>query len=137
LWEFLSDGHQVEMAPVLLDYLAEVGGASVAQRFKIRFVLADACQSGMPTSSADFVWGDDAWCYVVEVRVKPLRRGDALERWSGRIAPTRALFVVTPSTLSAWSGVRAWTFPITRFSLSTRNDATTGIGSHRLFGGAK
>jgi len=29
-----SDGHQVEMAPVFLDYLAEVGGASVAQRFK-------------------------------------------------------------------------------------------------------
>lgn len=32
---------------------------------RIRFVLADACQSGMPTSSADFVWGEDAWCYVV------------------------------------------------------------------------
>jgi len=29
-----SDGHQVEMAPVFLDYLAEVGGTSVAQRFK-------------------------------------------------------------------------------------------------------
>jgi len=29
-----SDGHQVEMAPVFLDYLAEVGGASVAQRSK-------------------------------------------------------------------------------------------------------
>ena len=28
-----SDGHQVEMVPVFLDYLAEVGGASVAQRF--------------------------------------------------------------------------------------------------------
>ena len=33
--------------------------------------------------------------------------------------------------------VRAWIFPITRFSLSPRNDATTGIGSHRLFGGAR
>ena len=29
-----SDGHQVEMVPVFLDYLAEVGGSSVAQRFK-------------------------------------------------------------------------------------------------------
>jgi hypothetical protein len=29
-----SDGHQVEMNPVFLDYLAEVGGASVAKRFK-------------------------------------------------------------------------------------------------------
>jgi SAM-dependent methyltransferase len=34
---------------------------------RIRFVLADACQSGLPTSGADFVWGeDDAWCYVVD-----------------------------------------------------------------------
>jgi hypothetical protein len=29
-----SDRHQVEMAPVFLDYLAEVGGPSVAQRLK-------------------------------------------------------------------------------------------------------
>lgn len=31
---------------------------------RIDFVLADACQSGLPTASADFVWGEDAWCYV-------------------------------------------------------------------------
>jgi SAM-dependent methyltransferase len=31
---------------------------------KIRFVLADACQSGLPSSSADFIWSEDAWCYV-------------------------------------------------------------------------
>ncbi|MGA7869463.1 MAG: methyltransferase domain-containing protein [Candidatus Binatus sp.] len=31
---------------------------------KIRFVLADACQSGLPSASADFVWSEDAWCYV-------------------------------------------------------------------------
>jgi hypothetical protein len=34
----------------------------------------------------------------------------------------------TEPAQQAWSGVRAWTFPITRFSLSPRNDATTGIG---------
>lgn len=33
---------------------------------RIRFLLADACQSGLPTSGADFVWGEDAWCYVVD-----------------------------------------------------------------------
>ena len=31
---------------------------------RIRFILADACQSGLPDASADFAWGEDAWCYV-------------------------------------------------------------------------
>ncbi|MFN8543580.1 MAG: class I SAM-dependent methyltransferase [Candidatus Binatia bacterium] len=33
---------------------------------RIRFVLGDACDSGLPAASADFVWGEDAWCYVVD-----------------------------------------------------------------------
>jgi ubiquinone/menaquinone biosynthesis C-methylase UbiE len=33
---------------------------------RIRFVLADACATGLPDGSADFVWGEDAWCYVVD-----------------------------------------------------------------------
>lgn len=33
---------------------------------RIEFVLADVCQSGLPDGSADFVWGEDAWCYVVD-----------------------------------------------------------------------
>ncbi len=33
---------------------------------RIRFVSADACESGLPTESADFVWGEDAWCYVAD-----------------------------------------------------------------------
>ena len=58
-------------------------------------------------------------------------------RWS-RGQRARAVAALTNGQLlSAWSGVRAWTFPITLFSLSPRNDATTGIGSHRLFGGAE
>ncbi len=31
---------------------------------RIRFIHADACQSGLPSASADFVWSEDAWCYV-------------------------------------------------------------------------
>lgn len=31
---------------------------------RIRLVVADACQSGLPSASADFVWSEDAWCYV-------------------------------------------------------------------------
>jgi len=33
---------------------------------RIRFVLADVCASGLPAASFDFVWGEDAWCYVVD-----------------------------------------------------------------------
>jgi SAM-dependent methyltransferase len=33
---------------------------------RIAFTLADACESGLPSASADFVWGEDAWCYVVD-----------------------------------------------------------------------
>jgi len=31
---------------------------------KITFDLADACASGLPDQAFDFVWGEDAWCYV-------------------------------------------------------------------------
>jgi SAM-dependent methyltransferase len=31
---------------------------------RISFVEADVRESGLPDSSADFVWGEDAWCYV-------------------------------------------------------------------------
>lgn len=31
---------------------------------QIEFTLADACDSGLPSGSADFIWGEDAWCYV-------------------------------------------------------------------------
>jgi SAM-dependent methyltransferase len=31
---------------------------------RIQFVLGDVCASGLPSASADFVWGEDAWCYV-------------------------------------------------------------------------
>lgn len=33
---------------------------------KIGFILADVCDSGLEDASADFVWGEDAWCYVVD-----------------------------------------------------------------------
>ena len=33
---------------------------------QIKFTLADACQTGLPSEIADFVWGEDAWCYVAD-----------------------------------------------------------------------
>jgi ubiquinone/menaquinone biosynthesis C-methylase UbiE len=31
---------------------------------RITFVEADVCSSGLPAAQYDFVWGEDAWCYV-------------------------------------------------------------------------
>lgn len=33
---------------------------------RIEFTIADVCQTGLPEASADFIWGEDAWCYVVD-----------------------------------------------------------------------
>lgn len=33
---------------------------------RIEFVHADVCASGLPDHGADFVWGEDAWCYVLD-----------------------------------------------------------------------
>jgi ubiquinone/menaquinone biosynthesis C-methylase UbiE len=33
---------------------------------RIQLVEADACATGLPGGEADFVWGEDAWCYVVD-----------------------------------------------------------------------
>lgn len=44
--------------------LCEAGGFT-----NVHLVHADACESGIPSESVDFVWGEDAWCYVPD---KPL-----------------------------------------------------------------
>ncbi len=31
---------------------------------RVYFTIANACNTGLPDESADFVWGEDAWCYV-------------------------------------------------------------------------
>lgn len=31
---------------------------------KMSFIQADVCDSGLDSESFDFVWGEDAWCYV-------------------------------------------------------------------------
>ncbi len=33
---------------------------------RIDFILADACATGLESGRADFAWGEDAWCYVVD-----------------------------------------------------------------------
>ena len=54
---------------------------------RISFVQADVCRTGLASASADFVWGEDAWCYVVD---KPALIAEAvrLVRPGGVVAMT-------------------------------------------------
>ncbi len=54
---------------------------------RIQFTLADACSSGLPDTEADFVWGEDAWCYVVN-KVKLVAEAARLVKSGGAIAFT-------------------------------------------------
>jgi len=54
---------------------------------RISFTLADACQSGLPSNSLDFVWGEDAWCYVVD-KPKLIAEAARLVKPGGTIAFT-------------------------------------------------
>jgi len=51
------------------------------------FILADACETTLPSGRFDFVWGEDAWCYVCD---KPalIREASRLVRPGGTIAFT-------------------------------------------------
>lgn len=52
---------------------------------RIRLVCADACNSGLADSIADFIWGEDAWCYVTE-KSKLVTEAVRLVRSGGVIA---------------------------------------------------
>lgn len=54
---------------------------------RIKFVLGDACATGLATGSADFVWGEDAWCYV-ERKDALIAEAARLVRGGGTIAFT-------------------------------------------------
>ena len=54
---------------------------------KIQFVLADVTRSGLPNGCADFVWGEDAWCYVVD-KAKLIAEAARLVKPGGTLAFT-------------------------------------------------
>ncbi len=78
---------------------------------RVRFVLADACSSGLPDGEADFVWSEDAWCYVVD-KEKLVAEAVRMVRPGGTIAFTD--WVEGPAGLSdpeAERLLRLMTFP--------------------------
>jgi ubiquinone/menaquinone biosynthesis C-methylase UbiE len=54
---------------------------------RIRFVLGDVTASGLPAGEADFVWGEDAWCYV-EDKPRLVEEAARIVRSGGVIAFT-------------------------------------------------
>lgn len=74
---------------------------------RIDFTLADVCASGLPSHGADFIWGEDAWCYVAD---KPLLIAEAarLVRPGGTIAFTD--WVIDPACLGGDDLERLLTF---------------------------
>jgi SAM-dependent methyltransferase len=54
---------------------------------RIDFVVADVCDSGLDDASAGFVWGEDAWCYVVD-KPKLIAEAVRIVRPGGTIAFT-------------------------------------------------
>ncbi len=54
---------------------------------RITFTLADVCDSGLADGAADFVWGEDAWCYVAD-KGKLVAEAARLVRPGGLIAFT-------------------------------------------------
>ncbi len=65
---------------------------------RIEVVHADACATGLPAGAADFVWGEDAWCYVEDKR-RLVAEAARLVRPGGVIAFTD--WVEGPSGLSS------------------------------------
>jgi ubiquinone/menaquinone biosynthesis C-methylase UbiE len=74
---------------------------------QIAFTLANVCDTTLPGQSADFVWGEDAWCYVVD---KPALIAEAarLVKPGGVIAFTD--WVEGPAGLSSEEARRFLTF---------------------------
>jgi SAM-dependent methyltransferase len=54
---------------------------------KVEFTLADASDTKLPSGMADFVWGEDAWCYV-EDKTALIKEAARLTRGGGTIAFT-------------------------------------------------
>ncbi|MDJ0764983.1 MAG: methyltransferase domain-containing protein [Myxococcota bacterium] len=54
---------------------------------KITFHLKDVLNSGLPSGQADFVWGEDAWCYVVD-KAKLISEAARLVKPGGFVAFT-------------------------------------------------
>lgn len=54
---------------------------------RVRFIVGDATRTDLPDGEADFVWGEDAWCYVPD-KTQLIREAVRLTKDGGVIAFT-------------------------------------------------
>jgi SAM-dependent methyltransferase len=64
---------------------------------QVRFIHGDACATGLPDGVADFVWGEDAWCYVFD-KVRLISEAVRLVKSGGTIAFTDWISGAVPMT---------------------------------------
>ena len=76
----------VDATPTVL-VLARQRAASEGVSDRVTFVEANVCTTGLPGGAFDFVWGEDAWCYV-EDKAKLIAEATRLVRAKGVIAFT-------------------------------------------------
>jgi SAM-dependent methyltransferase len=76
----------VDATPAVLELgRRRCAGEGLAE--KISFVEANVCATGLPSGRFDFVWGEDAWCYV-EDKAKLIAEASRLLKPQGKIAFT-------------------------------------------------
>ena len=74
---------------------------------RVNCILADVCDSGLPSESFDFIWGEDAWCYV-EDKAKLIQEAARITKVGGTIAFTD--WVEGPAGLTESEAERFLTF---------------------------
>lgn len=76
----------VDFTPRVLEQAGDLSrGEGLADR--VEFRLADVTDTGLPAGRFDFVWGEDAWCYVPD-KAKLVAEAARLVRPGGTIAFT-------------------------------------------------
>jgi SAM-dependent methyltransferase len=70
---------------------------------RVEFVIGDATDTGLPDGSADFVWGEDAWCYVGD-KDKLIAEAARIVRPGGKVAFTD--WLAGPAPMSAGEAER-------------------------------
>jgi ubiquinone/menaquinone biosynthesis C-methylase UbiE len=88
LTRFLKVAHMtgVDATPAMVQ-LGRQRAAEEGLAEKISFVEGNVCASGLPSGQFDFVWGEDAWCYV-EDKVKLIAEAARLGKSRGKTAFT-------------------------------------------------
>jgi ubiquinone/menaquinone biosynthesis C-methylase UbiE len=88
LARFLNVAHMtgVDATPAMVQ-LGRQRAVAEGLADKISFVENNVCATGLPAGQLDFVWGEDAWCYV-EDKAKLIAEAARLIKPHGKIAFT-------------------------------------------------